>query len=85
MDQCVYGHLLAIDPHRLTKSPLLRLRAAGLYEVIAALREQPTPTEAAAALGMTYRSLRRLVLQYPQELRSSYDSCVMRKPRENVG
>jgi len=51
------------------------------YELSAA----SSASDAAKRIGLTYRSLRRIVDAYPDEFQKDYDGAVIRKRRKNQG
>lgn len=74
----VFSALLSVRDN--APAPQLQLKKQALVAILAALKGAESATAAAEALGITYRDLRRLAVQYP-ELKRAYDRAALTKHR----
>lgn len=79
-----WGRVLAVDPSNPdTPASLRQLRRSAVRILRTTMGQARTAIEAAAYLGMDYRSLLRLADAYPDELYAAYERAVVQERRAN--
>ena len=61
-----YPCILSVEPERLAKEPVARLRRLAISQIIRELSRSPSVSEAARRLGTEFRTLARLAREYPE-------------------